>query len=79
MDRWKKDLGRAHSLVGKYSKHGRIQAVTGHRSKNNFDLDVRGSKKVLVKECDICGKSKINVESYRSDTFQGVREANNED
>ena len=45
MDRWKKDLGRAHSLVGKYSKHERIQAVTGHRSKNNFDLDVRGSKK----------------------------------
>lgn len=72
MARWKKDLGRAHSLVGKYSKHGRIQAVTGHRSKNNFDLDVRGSKKVLV-------KSKINVESYRSDTFQAMRAANNED
>lgn len=49
VDRWKKDLGRAHSLVGKYSKHGRIQAVTGHGSKNNFDLDLRCSKKCLSK------------------------------
>lgn len=36
-------------------------------------------KKVLVKECDICGKLKINVESYQSDTLQTEKAANNED